>query len=237
MANTDAKTERIQSRVDPPDFGKNTLWDALSRTPGVGLSVIDVHERLLFVNAVSREWFLGSADADVDGKSMRDFHPDTFVDERMDMIQQVVTTSKPMSIDHIYHGRRIKSTLWPMADRKPPFDRVIVVSLTHAGWSSHPVVNAIPFETYETRFIDLGPLNVLTKREVEVMALLGHGLSVPQTAKILHRSVKTIERHKSAISKKLNLSGQSELVMTVSSMGLEVSDAMLTRHEMDAEED
>lgn len=230
MAKSESQSERVQSRIDPPDFGNNTLWNALSQTPGVGLSAIDVGERLLFVNAVSREWFLGGAGVEIAGKSMRDFHPDEFVDERMEMIGQVVASGKPMSIDHIYHGRRIKSTLWPMADRKPPFDRVIVVSLSHAGWSSQEVPTATQIETYETRFIDLGPLDVLSKREVEVLALLGHGLSVPKTAKLLHRSVKTIERHKSSISQKLKLSGQAELVMTVSSLGLEISDALLTRY-------
>jgi DNA-binding NarL/FixJ family response regulator len=59
--------------------------------------------------------------------------------------------------------------------------------------------------------------------------LLGHGMNIPKVASILHRSPKTIERHKTAIGAKLSLRGQSELVYMVTMMGLELSDARRER--------
>ncbi|TWU45170.1 Bacterial regulatory protein, luxR family [Novipirellula aureliae] len=77
-------------------------------------------------------------------------------------------------------------------------------------------------EVVATQYIGLGTLDVLTRRELEVLVLLGHGLSVPRAAAILHRSPKTVERHKDSISKKLRLRGQAKLVGVATSVGLDL---------------
>ncbi|MEM9646018.1 MAG: LuxR C-terminal-related transcriptional regulator [Planctomycetota bacterium] len=81
----------------------------------------------------------------------------------------------------------------------------------------------------ESAYIDLGYLNTLTPRELEVLVLLGHGLSVPQVAKRLFRSTKTIERHKTSIGQKLQLCGQAAITRLVTQIGMEVSHANLKR--------
>jgi len=77
--------------------------------------------------------------------------------------------------------------------------------------------------------LDLGPLDVLSPRELEVLVFLGHGMSVPETAAALKRSPKTIEHHKDSIGKKLHARGQSELVSIVTKLGLELDDLKLQR--------
>jgi DNA-binding CsgD family transcriptional regulator len=219
FAMTDPEFESAETQV---------LWQALSKTPGIGLSVIDSQGEILYVNKHSCIWFLGGPDVKYEGKNLSDFHPSEFVEERMEMIKQVVTDDAPLAIEHIYHGRRIHSTLWPVIDDEHPFNRVLVVSLLHRKDTDDFKPNG-HIETFDTEFIGLGPLSVLSRREVEVLALLGHGLSVPSAAKILHRSPKTIERHKTSISKKLELRGQAELIAIASAVGLQMSDAHLKR--------
>ncbi|TWU64758.1 PAS and helix-turn-helix domain-containing protein [Crateriforma conspicua] len=80
-----------------------------------------------------------------------------------------------------------------------------------------------------SNFIDLGPLNVLSPRELEVLVLLGHGLSVPDVAKYLFRSPKTIERHKTSIGHKLHLQGQVAMTRLVTQVGLDLKHAALKR--------
>jgi DNA-binding NarL/FixJ family response regulator len=56
------------------------------------------------------------------------------------------------------------------------------------------------------------PLASLTDREVEVLRLIGKGLSRVQIAKELSRSAKTIDGHQERIMKKLNIDSRADLM-------------------------
>jgi len=56
------------------------------------------------------------------------------------------------------------------------------------------------------------PLETLSKREMEVFALIGQGQRTRQIAEMLHVSVKTIESHRQHIKEKLGLNNGHELV-------------------------
>ncbi|QDV21881.1 PAS and helix-turn-helix domain-containing protein [Aureliella helgolandensis] len=215
-------------RQDPPDLPPMSVWNALSCTPGIGVSITDAEGRLLFVNDTAMQLFSQELEVEYRGKHIADFHPPDFVQERLGMIAQVLNSQHPLALSHIYHGQRIASTVWPILDSRPPHNRVIVISRLITGKECVQVENQ-EIGKINTKFIDLGPLSVLTRRELEVLILLGQGINVPRTATILHRSPKTIQRHKAAISEKLNLRGHAELVALVSSLGLQLSDAHLKR--------
>lgn len=234
-ASSSRDSRRSLVRSDGPELDPRSLWSALSRTPGVGVSIIDFEGNLLFVNDTSMVLFFGEVPVDYHGKNLRDVHPPQFASERLIMIHKVIEQQRPMAISHIYNGHNIHSTLWPLKDVKPPFNRVIVVS--HSSLTSDDFGrlktgehNDQSIESFQTGYIDLGPLNVLSRRELEVMVLLGHGLSVPRAAAILSRSPKTVQRHKASITSKLKLHGQAEIVRIVTSIGLEMDQTRLKRY-------
>jgi DNA-binding NarL/FixJ family response regulator len=54
-------------------------------------------------------------------------------------------------------------------------------------------------------------LNLLSDRELEIFALMGHGASTRECADRLHISIKTVEAHQSSIKSKLGLKGANQL--------------------------
>ncbi|HEY2799861.1 MAG TPA: response regulator transcription factor [Chthoniobacterales bacterium] len=59
---------------------------------------------------------------------------------------------------------------------------------------------------------ETSPISRLSDRELEVLTLLGRGLSSKDIAESLHLSQKTIDSHRTHLKEKLNLGGAAELV-------------------------
>lgn len=81
----------------------------------------------------------------------------------------------------------------------------IYVSPRVADQVLHQIVNG-PSNT------SASPVDRLTDRELEVVQLIGRGLSTREIAESLHLSVKTIESHRAHVKEKLNLRNATELV-------------------------
>jgi DNA-binding NarL/FixJ family response regulator len=62
------------------------------------------------------------------------------------------------------------------------------------------------------RQLSADPVDRLTNRELEVLHLIGKGLSTREIAHLLHLSVKTIESHRRRIKGKINLRSGTQLV-------------------------
>lgn len=67
---------------------------------------------------------------------------------------------------------------------------------------------------------DRAPLDVITEREREVLALIALGHTTPEIAAKLHISDKTVETHRAHISDKLGLRSRAELVRFALEHGL-----------------
>jgi DNA-binding NarL/FixJ family response regulator len=63
-------------------------------------------------------------------------------------------------------------------------------------------------------------LETLTPTEVQVLRMIGKGLSRTHIAEALHRSVKTIDTHRATIMKKLDIHDRTELALFVVREGL-----------------
>jgi DNA-binding NarL/FixJ family response regulator len=63
-------------------------------------------------------------------------------------------------------------------------------------------------------------LDALTPTETQVLRMMGKGLSRTQIAQTLHRSVKTIDTHRAAIMKKLDIHDRTELAVFAIHEGL-----------------
>lgn len=70
----------------------------------------------------------------------------------------------------------------------------------------------------------LGPLAVLTHREMEILGLIARGMSIKEIALTLHRSVKTVESHRTSIGAELNVEDRIHLTEMARCGGLTTRD-------------
>lgn len=61
-------------------------------------------------------------------------------------------------------------------------------------------------------YVSSNPMDSLTNRELQVLHMIGKGLSTRQTAEALNLSVKTIESHRQRIKRKLSLHTSTQLM-------------------------
>lgn len=200
------------------------LWNILKSQPGVGVLVIDYDGRLTYMNLQARMMYFGT-DFDPTGQTVEEFEGPEFAAERLAVIRKVLDTNQPMSIRHMRRGKRTEATLWPLKDSTSGARSVLVIARQLVG----EVEREPEIPVFESQLVDLGPLNVLSRRELEVMALIGHGVPLKSIAHQLGISQRSVERHRTSITRKLKLGSTAEIVQLVQTAGLELKDADLQR--------
>jgi len=200
------------------------FWLILKSQPGVGVLIIDVDGLVLFCNEQARLIYYGDSFNPV-GRTIRDIEGADFAAERMPAIREAIATGQRVVIRHIRGGKHTEAMIWPMEpvkERKPRVMAVTRQSLEQCGDSSD-------FLLLDSQLVDLGPLDALTRRELEVLALIGHGVPQKTAAKQLGIALRTVERYRTDIARKLNINSIAEAAKIVQAAGLDVEDARLPR--------
>ena len=189
--------------------------------PGVGFSIVDLEGVILHANRKAAELFLGVGPDDIVGKRLGELYGDDWADERLRVMRTIHESGRPMIMRHIRRGVRLQSTIRPLSrdGHETPAFSVVTVE----GEVDPPEGSDIG--VFESSIADLGPLALLTKRELEVLALIGHGMRTQDIAKAMFRAPKTIERHCESLRAKLHASNRVELAAFALAAGLRLSDA------------
>jgi DNA-binding CsgD family transcriptional regulator len=203
---------------------RDVAWDVLSSDPSVGLSIVDEDAKTLFCNARAAEYYLGAGGTPEQclGMAWAKALPAKAIEIRKDILGKVKALNGPMVVRTILGGKQIYAVIYPIPPRNGEKMQFVHILRSVPGgateyFKSMPVI--------ETEEIDLGPLNVLSPRELEVLALVGQNLSSKKIGAILHRSEKTVENHRYAISKKLQGASAVELASIARQAGLTLKDA------------
>lgn len=196
-------------------MGATALWEALSSVSDVGVGVAD---RIGFLRSVNARFWavLGWTEPAPIGTHLSEVLPVPIADELIGVTHQVLQTSRPICVDTIVGGCGIRFSFHP-ADAETEDASLVLMCLER-----HPLVtgSAPGIDFARSTFIDLGPLGLLSERELEVLALIGAGYSVREIAKVLHRSPKTIENHRASIASKLGAHDRVELAILARAAGL-----------------
>jgi DNA-binding CsgD family transcriptional regulator len=195
----------------------NEFWTLLKSQPGVGILIVDIDGLVLYCNPQAQQIYYGNNFNPV-GKTIEEIEGREFAAERMPIIRQVIETGKPVMLRHIRGGRWTEAMIWPMEvvpERKPR-----IISVTRQGVDV--VEPGVEYRVIDSNLVDLGPLDTLTHRELEVLTLVGHGTPLKAIAKELNISQRTVERYRSDISRKLGITSIAEIARVVQLAGLEI---------------
>lgn len=205
----------------PPAFlahcEASTLWGILTHATGNRVSVFDAAGRVVYANAmVNAEFAPRIGRASVVGLAVQEYTPPECGDEWQGFIRRAMQGRRPLVVEGMVHGKKYRATLTPVGDAETGY--VLVVSRNAADVAANdPGPGA---EVIQAKANDLGVLAGLTDREMEVLELIGDGLSTAEVAGRLDRSVKTVEWHRAALGSKLGITNRVELARIAIAAGL-----------------
>lgn len=214
------------------------LGAALGSDPLSGVAIFGEGGAVIWANPQLSKMFRGpeASPAQSIGRRLKEVYPEHFANEVVSLIDQCAATGKPALMRTIWRGEQICTWVQPIkadpadANEASAGTQVLTISRKVRG-DEHPkdLFSHVEFEKVDTKVIDLGPLDVLSTRELEVLALLGQGLSAADIAAVLHRSVKTINTHRESIGKKLKMDDRVKLAAVAQRAGLRLTDATRER--------
>lgn len=202
-------TPRSDSRALIPT--DNPMLAALLSDPGVAVSVVSSEGTMIYC---SSQWdrLMSTAHpghgAQMTGLTLGDVFPSPQAREFAELIQRSIDAKQPLLVRKLCGGRMFRSWLYPIeATGRAPFERAMVVFSVRAEMIEEAPNEFLPqgAAAVEFRSGGMGPLEVLSPRELEVLALLAEGLTIREIAAKLHRSEKTIDKHRTSIHTKLGV--------------------------------
>jgi DNA-binding CsgD family transcriptional regulator len=228
---TELTADMVESMLHDDHFVR-ALWHAVTIDPMTGVQVVAPEGTILYGNDQAMQMFLGPTTRAIDyvGRNASEWsNPDAFR-ERVTLLNDIVADGVTRQFRGIYQGRQIVSTVYRVMAGKPPAAKT--PALLIISRYVHGDVKQAHLQGLELRHspdVHLGPLDILSRRELEVLALIGEGLSLPQIAEVLGRSPHTAHDHRKAIGRKLGVDDRVRLAEMAKAAGLKPTDAALRR--------
>lgn len=223
------ENENASDFVGPQGGGLEEILLPLRRIfasePGVGVSLVTADGLIRFANERAVAMFGANASGEVVGRSLADLSGREWADERMRVFERIQASGRPMILRHIRKGVQLQSTI-TLLEQTMDGQRVFLV-VTTVG--EHDPLPGQEIEIIESDYVHLGDLGALTPRELEVLALVGHGLTAKEIGETLYRSPRTIEQHVYSMREKLEVASRVQLAEFARRAGLRLADATKKR--------
>lgn len=199
-----------------------TATFAGSTTP---ISIVREDGVVLFNNQAACDVFRpGTRPEQVIGANIRDGGPKEFFDERIALMQALAREGKHGVVRDVWRGRQLLTQLRLLpASENETLRRFLVLNIETQGEATPSTEPDLVW--FDPEHQDLGLLALLSRRELEVLALVGRGMGAPQIARALHRSEETINTHKASLLRKLSCDNSMQLAMVAQRAGLTCEDA------------
>lgn len=197
-----------------------SLVGAIEHTPGLGVFLINGEGRVAYVTKAAAEFLFRCEVNGAIGRAMASLLPDEYGPGLLERAQ-----------NRSLHGERVIWGGWQLIlvffadESSQDAGRACTVQRVSGPIGDH----WRGLKIHTANCADLGPLDVLSARELEIAALIGTGMSVRDIASHLHRSIKTIENHRISMGRKLGIGNRLEIALMANNAGLRPSDSELRR--------
>ncbi|MBY0313578.1 MAG: LuxR C-terminal-related transcriptional regulator [Phycisphaerales bacterium] len=204
----------------------NRVFDARSRVllnaTGAGLGILTAEGRIVECNEAFAQLYAKRGSADAQGRLITDFVPAPAGEERRDLVRRSLELGRPVVFNELWNGLELHGVILPMdpIGDAPAARPTIAALIIRHGTALPGATDPQNAEVVQTHHSDLGPLAELSRRELEVLAFIGAGLTNHEIAKRIYRSDKTVEWHRSQLGAKLNVSTRVELAKIAHRAGL-----------------
>lgn len=228
MSDASRPMGRVLTREGP-------LGGILLQDPTTGVMLVDPDGRILWCNEQVARMTAGS-EATADqfiGRTLFDVLPRALAEHRVGLMKRMsVEGGRPVFLRAIWRGLQYATWIQYVApsagdDGWPP--HFVLVTRRYDGEIRREILVGGDYVIEESPYVSLGPLDALTPRELEVLALLSQGMSVKRIATLLGRAEKTIETHRASIGRKLQVDDRVMLAEIARKAGLTRDDAEKTR--------
>lgn len=206
------------------DLGE--VWAAMTLDSGADVAIVTPEGRVLFMSPMLSWWAPTRPFDGFSGKLLTDLFPKPIADERAQLIRRVLDTNKPLVMHAAWKGIRTRTVMRPLkSDGASKPDRVLIVCRGIVPADDTRAAQA-DVEIVQAQHVDKGQLANLTPREMEILALIGQGLTTAAIAEKLFRSRKTIEAHRLSLGIKLSARNRVDLARIAVQSGLVPPDAI-----------
>jgi DNA-binding CsgD family transcriptional regulator len=162
------------------------------------------------------------------GRTLMELGPRNYYAERIAFLAKVIDANRVGIIRSLRHGQQTYVHIHPVQKCAIAEPAALVMIERRATPLSGDELAGIEYLNPVTQ--DLGPLSRLSTRELEVLAYVGMGLSVEETAGKLHRSRETVISHRKALMRKLGCATASHLAVMATNAALTPWDAARMKH-------
>lgn len=212
----------------PPDLDAGMVFSLLiASVRTAAATVFDREGTILWCCPRCAEFFGCASPSDAVGRTLLRLTPSAWALERVDMIRRVAESGQPLTAFGIMVGQRTVTRYMKLPGTVAA--RVLAVSERCTGEEMRDIAARGTERVEFARVNDLGVLDALTARELEVLALLGEGLRPKEIADRIGRSVSTVDGHRERIGQKLGVHDRAELLVVARRAGLRVEDAGASR--------
>ncbi len=194
------------------------VWLALAEDSGNPVQLWSAHGLLLYANTPALD-LIGKRIEEVRGRCVSDFLPAEVANERFSFIARAAAASRPLLIvEHI--GGVAWRALMRRIPGGPGMSTLVLAQMFRGADTTRVRLDAQRYEVIQAVHNQPGPLADLSRREMEVLRLIGLGLTSEHMARRLGLSIKTIESFRARLAKKTGIGSRSGLALLALQQGL-----------------